>query len=216
MPPIGTYKLVVRLLLSLGFKQDEESLTVHHQKHLYEWVRDEDKHHFFLGKHKTTNVAAADEDGTLSYIYTMDEWESWQSRNIPAVGSVKKARITAPAQASLEAGSVRQAQASLEAGSVRQAQASLEAGSVRQAQASLEAGNMPEPDSPLDNGAGAAGMPDVQAISVVWDASSIGSAELPVAQAVLVEAGLGVAQPIVPAVAIAIVIEDDVIVITDD
>ena len=83
---------------------------------------------------------------------------------------------------------------------------------------------MPEPDSPLDNGAGAAGdaegsaggMPDVQEISVVWDASSIGSAELPVAQAVLVEAGLGVAQPIVPAVAIAIVIEDDVIVITDD
>ena len=178
MPPIGTYKLVVRLLLSLGFKQDEESLTVHHQKHLYEWARDEDKHHFFLGKHKTTNVAAADEDGTLSYIYTMDEWESWQSRNIPAVGSVKKARITSPAQASLEAGS------------------------VRQAQASLEDGNMTEPNSPLDNGAGAAG--DAEGSAGVED-GNVTEPDSPLDNGA-----------VVPAVAIAIVIEDDVIDITDD
>lgn len=206
MAPTGAYKLVVRMLLSMGFTENKDNMIIHKRKKLFEWSREEDGFHFFLGKHLSTHVAAAEHDGTLSFITTLDEWEKWRELNIPELASVKRARIAAPVQA----------QASVEAGSARRAP-------LMRAQTKEEDPNLTEPDSPLDNGAdeGPAGgegagveqapMPDIPVISAIWDVPGVASDELPVAQAVLVDAGLppiAVAQP-VQVVDVIVIVDDD-------
>ena len=201
MAPTGAYKLVVRILLSMGFTENKENTIIHKKKKLFEWSRKEDGFHFFLGKHLSTHVAAAEHDGTLSFITTLDEWEKWRELNIPELASVKRARIAAPVQA----------QASVEAGSARRAP-------LMRAQTKEEDPNLTEPDSPLDNGAdeGQAGRED-GSFGKSYDTDSdhegpAGGEGAGVEQApVLVDAGLppiAVAQP-VQVVDVIVIVDDD-------